>query len=67
MFACRLLLVFPGLVETYVMGVMDQASLSGIKRDSEGSGNGPFIRNTGNRPLFYKELLAFIDETNVCV
>lgn len=64
MFACCLLLVFPGLVETYVM---DQASLSGIKRDSEGSGNGPFIRNTGNRPLFYKELLAFIDETNVCV
>lgn len=36
----------------------------GLKETWRGLGNGPFI---GNRPMFYKEALAFIDETNVCV
>lgn len=49
-------------------GGMDQASQRWIRVDLEAlQGNRAFIRKMGNSPLFYKEPLAFIDETNVCV
>lgn len=49
-------------------GRSDQPSQRWIRSDLEAmQGNTAFIRKMGNRPLFHKEPLAFIDETNVCV
>ena len=49
-------------------GRTDQPLQRWIRLDLEDlQGNTVFIRKMGNRPLFHKEPLAFIDETNVCV